>query len=67
LACPTGRGGREFGEVAVRGEGVDVSGVERWDGYRSSPEDEVLGVFADLGRRKYVARLLADLMEAADV
>jgi hypothetical protein len=41
--------------------------MEGRNGYCSSPEDEVLGVFADLGRGKDVARLLADLVEATDV
>jgi hypothetical protein len=46
----------------ARGDDVDVAGVEGRDGYRAAPEDEVLGVLADLAEGKDV--VLCHLMEA---
>lgn len=54
---------REFGEVAVRREDVEVASVERWDGNGTTPEDEVLGILADLAKSEDVA--LANLIESA--
>ena len=49
--------------VAVGGDDVDVTSMERRYGNRTAPVDEVLSVFADLTEGENVA--LCDLVEAA--
>lgn len=56
---------RQASHVAVGTHDVHVARVKRRDGDGAPPEDEVLGVLADLSRGENAAPLLAHLMEAA--
>lgn len=52
----------QLGEIAIGGENINVTGVERGNGDGAAPENEVLGIFANLAERENIA--LADLIEA---